>query len=123
MYLALLCYYASERLGLTHHRPELQRKLVRFSGRLLNFNIWYSYPQEFVPLGFAVYWLVQIWKCVVLPRCLSTLAESPTASKLPFRPTLASPSSFRCSCVSRSGYARSARCVGLRSTNSQIMQL
>jgi hypothetical protein len=60
-YLAMLTYHTSEYLQLRGLYPRLQQWLLVLAARSMNFTRWIAYPQKFIPIGFATYWLARMW--------------------------------------------------------------
>ncbi|GAA5862870.1 hypothetical protein JCM3774_006669 [Rhodotorula dairenensis] len=60
-YAAMVAWHASTYLRLQGDRFILQRRLMRTAYYLMRVTKVITFPQKFLPAGFALYWLAQMW--------------------------------------------------------------
>ncbi|KZS90834.1 hypothetical protein SISNIDRAFT_488122 [Sistotremastrum niveocremeum HHB9708] len=60
-YFGMLCFHTSAYLQVLDSRPRLRQNLLVVASRSMTFASWIAYPQKFIPIGFAIYWLGRMW--------------------------------------------------------------
>lgn len=55
----MVAWHTSTYFRLQDYRPTLQRRLLKAAYRLMTVSKVITFPQKFVPAGFALYWLAR----------------------------------------------------------------
>lgn len=61
-YLSMTCYHFSTYLRVQGIRPKAQRTLLATAWTTMTITKYITYPQRLLPVAFAAYWLVRMWK-------------------------------------------------------------
>lgn len=58
----MACYHLSTYLRVQGIKPNAQRRLLATAWGSMVFTKFITFPQKLLPAGFAVYWLIRMWK-------------------------------------------------------------